>query len=112
MPREPGDRIIPKLIPVIRDTIIATKKGLAGHEKSVRRDATQEIIDKLGQGVADFYRPIVDKMLEGDAGNLSDEVRQFLENAKSGEHQEQAIGGLLFGPVASAVGTLISNELA
>src|SRR6266704_2113936 len=89
MAREPGDRIIPKLIPVIRDTI-----------------------DALGAGIADFYRPLVDKMLEQDDETLSPEVRTLLEQAKSGEHQEQAIAGLLMGGVSGALSTLLNNELA
>src|SRR5713101_1504214 len=112
MTREPGDRLIPKLIPVIRDTIIATKRGLAGHERDVRSAATQKVIDQAGHEIADLYRPLVDKLLAAGGDNLSFEVRQFLEDAKSGEHQTKAAAGLLMGPVSGALGTLISNEIA
>jgi len=111
MTRELGDKLIPKLIPAIRDAIITTKKGLASHEKEVKRQATQEVIDALGRGIADLYRPMVDKLLEQDSGSISPELRTIMEAARSGEHQEQAIAGLLLGPVAGAIGTLLNNEL-
>ena len=112
MTREPGDKLIPKLIPVIRDTIISTKKGLASHEKEVRRRATQDIIDALGHEVAELYRPLVDKILDADPGAISPEVREIMHAAKSGTHQGQALSGLLLGGISGAISTLISNETA
>lgn len=111
MAREPGDKLAPKLIHIISQTVIATKKGLAWHEKEVRRTATQEVIDGLGRGIAELYRPMVDKLLANDTGSLSPELQAIMHAAKSGDHQEQAIAGLLLGPVAGAIGTLLNNEL-
>lgn len=111
MTRQAGAKLAPVIARAVSDAVIYTKTRLASHEKEVRRRATQEVIDGLGRGIADFYRPVVDKLLDQDSGTLSPELRQIMEAAKSGEHQEQAIAGLLLGPVAGAIGTLLNNEL-
>src|SRR5258708_25584259 len=74
--------------------------------------ATQDVIDHAGREVADHYRPVIQKILDADDGNLDGDIRQFLEDAISGEHQLKAIGGLLMGAAGSTIGTLISNLLA
>jgi hypothetical protein len=109
MTREPGDKIIPKLIPVIRDTIIATKRGLASHEKRVRTESMQEIIDRMGHEMAEVARPIMSRMLAEQ--QLPDDVHEMLVKATSGEHQWQSTVLTVLGMTGatSALGTVISN---
>lgn len=107
-----GSKLGPKLAQLVSQTIIATKRGLIPHEHTVRTMATQAVIDHAGREIADLYRPIIELMLDMDDGNLHPHVREFLEQAKSGEHQLKAAAGLLMGPVQGAIGTLLSNELA
>ena len=107
-----GDKLGPKLVKLISDAIIATKRGLIPHEHAVRVSATQAVIDHAGHEIADLYRPIIDKMLALDDGSLDPDVRHFLEQAKSGEHQLKAAAGLLLGPVSGAISTFLNNELA
>ena len=112
MTRQPGDKVIPKMIPVIRDTIIATKKGLFWHDKEVQRLAKQEVVDRAGHEVADLYRPFIDKLIA--TGTLPDDVARHLESIGSGEHQWQALAGMAFGAsgASSAISTVLNNFLA
>jgi hypothetical protein len=112
MTREVGDKLLPKLIPILRDTIVSTKKDLASHERSVRKNATQDVIDAMGTEIADLFRPYMEQIITEAAGTVSPELLAHLKDAASGEHQAKAIGGLLMGPISGALGTLISNEIA
>lgn len=111
MTRQPGDKIIPKLIPVIRDTIIATKKGLASHEVNVRTTSTQTIIDRMGEELAEVIQPVFKRML--DRGELPDDLHAMVEKAASGKHQWQSSALTLLGisGATSALGTVISNYM-
>lgn len=107
-----GDKLGPKLSRLISQTIIATKRGLLPTEVRARAKASQQVIDDAGREVAEHYRPIVQLLLDVAGDELNPVVRQFLEDAMSGEHQLKAIGGLLMGPATSALSIIISNELA
>ncbi len=107
-----GDKVLPKLTHAVRDVMIATKKAMLPWEHHLRVKATQDIIDRIGLEVADHYGPLVDKILEADDGTLDPAVRTFLEDSRSGEHQLKAVTGLLMGSVQSAIGLILSNELA
>lgn len=107
-----GDKLGPKLAKLISETIVATKRALGPHEHRIRVKATQDVIDHAGREVAEHYRPIIRKILDADDGSLDADIRLFLEDAISGEHQLKAIGGLLMGPAGGTIGTFISNLLA
>jgi hypothetical protein len=107
-----GSKLGPKLARLISQTIIATKRGMLPTEHNLRVLATQTVIDNAGREVAEHYRPLIRKILDADTGSLNPDMRMFLEDAISGEHQLKAIGGLLMGPAAGTIGTFISNELA
>lgn len=107
-----GDKLIPKLVQAIRDTVIATKRGLAPLEHSIRVKATQDIIDKMGHEVAEHYGPIIDLMLSQDTADMHPAVRKLLEDSRSGDDQIKAMTGLLMGSVQGAIGVFLSNELA
>jgi hypothetical protein len=107
-----GDKLLPKITHAMRDVMIATKKAMLPWEHHIRVKATQDIIDRIGHEVADHYGPLVDKILEADNGTLDPAVRTFLEDSRSGEHQLKAVTGLLMGSVQSAIGLILSNELA
>jgi hypothetical protein len=107
-----GSKLGPKIAKLISQTIIATKRGMLPTEHNMRVMATQTVIDNAGREVAEHYRPVIRKILDADDGNLDADMRMFLEEAISGEHQLKAIGGLLMGPAGGTIGTFISNLLA
>jgi hypothetical protein len=110
--RQLGDKLMPKLISAIVQSVIATKKGLAGHEHMVRTGATQEIIDRMGHEAADHFAGLMARVLQQD--DMHPEMRSFLEKAASGDDQWQAAGQFLFQSpgVAGAFGQAISNAVA
>lgn len=110
--RQLGDKLLPRISDVVIKSVIAAKTGLFDSEHKLKVMAGQALIDKMGHEVADLYGPIVDLMLEKDDGTLHPAVRTVLEQARTGDDQMKAIGGLLMGPVSGALGTFISNELA
>lgn len=107
-----GDKLLPKIVHAVSQAVIATKRGLAPLEHYTRVRATQAIIDKIGHEVAEHYGPIADVLLEQDTSKTHPAVIQFLKDARTGEDQIKAIGGLLTGAGSSALGTFLSNELA
>lgn len=107
-----GDKLGPKIAKLVSESVIYTKRGLGSHERRVRAMATQDVIDQAGREVAEHYRPVVQKILDADDGSLDPDIKGFLEDAVSGEHQLKAIGGLLLGPAGGTIGTFISNLLA
>src|SRR5215472_4960688 len=107
-----GSKLGPKIARLVSEAIVATKRSLGPHEVRVRRQATQDVIDQAGREIAEHYRPLMRKILDADDGSLDPDVRQFIEDAISGEHQLKAIGGLVAGGVSSAIGLFLSNALA
>lgn len=107
-----GGKLGPKLVRLISQTVIATKRGLGPHEAAVRSKATQDVIDAAGREIAEHYTPLIRMMLDSSDVSVSPEIRAFLEDAISGEHQLKAIGGLIMGPFGSTIGTFISNLTA
>jgi SOS response regulatory protein OraA/RecX len=110
--RQLGDKLMPKLISAIVQSVIATKKGLAGHEHAVRTKATQEIIDRMGHEAADHFSGLMAKVLEQE--NMHPELRSFLGKAATGDDQWQAAGQFLFqtSGIAGAFGQSIANAIA
>jgi hypothetical protein len=107
-----GDKLLPKLVSAVRDTMISTKKAMLPWEHHIRVKATQDIIDKIGHEIADHYGPFIDKILEQDTSGLDPAVLKWLQDSRSGEDQLKAVSGLLMGSAQSAIGTFLSNELA
>lgn len=107
-----GEKLLPRIVHAVVQGIVHAKYNLANLEQHNRVKATQAIIDKIGHEVADHYGPIADILLAQDDGSLHPAVRAFLEDARTGEDQVKAIGGLLMGAGQSAIGTFLSNELA
>jgi hypothetical protein len=112
MTREPGDRIIPKLIPLIRDTIVATKRALGPHDQRVRRDAMQEVIDRAGREAASLYRPIIEAALASHGDNIHPLLEQHAHKMKSGEHQWEALLANAGFTAVGLFGSAINNLLA
>jgi hypothetical protein len=110
--RQLGDKLLPKISDVVVKSIIAAKTGLFDSEHKLRVMSGQALIDRMGHEIAELYGPIVDLMLERDDGKLHPAVRSVLEQARTGDDQMKAIGGLLMGPVSNAIGTFLSNEFA
>jgi len=107
-----GDKLGPKIAQLVSQTIVSTRRALGPHEVRIRRQATQDVIDQAGREVAEHYRPLIRKILDAEHVQIDEDVRLFLEDAISGEHQLKAIGGLLMGPAGGTIGTFISNLLA
>jgi hypothetical protein len=107
-----GDKLLPRISDVVIKSVIAAKTGLFDSEHRLRVGAGQALIDKMGHEIAELYGPIVDLMLERDDGTIHPAVRKVLEQARTGDDQMKAMGGLLMGPVSGAIGTFITNELA
>jgi hypothetical protein len=111
-PSQLGSKLAPKLVHVISETIVATKRKLLDTEHKARVHSMQEIIDRAGHEVADLYRPVWEEALSEQ--DMPDYVREHVEKIMSGTHQWQAIAGIAFGAsgAPSALSTIISNFLA
>lgn len=107
-----GDKLLPKVVQAVSQAIISTKRGLLPWDHYVRVKSTQDIIDRMGREVAEHWGPIAQQILDIDDGTLNPDVRTFMEDSISGEHQLKAITGLTMGAAQGAISTFISNELA
>lgn len=107
-----GGKLGPKIARLVSQTIVSTKRALGPHEAAVRRQATQDVIDQAGREVAEHYEPLIRMMLDTADDTLKPEVRAFLEESISGQHQLKAIGGLLMGPLGGTIGTFLNNLAA
>lgn len=107
-----GDKLLPKIISAVAQTIITVKHKLAPLDHHVRVKATWDVFSKIGEELAEHYGPLVDELLAGDTDTLHPAVRQWLDDTRSGTDQAKAISGFLIGGAQSALGTFISNELA
>lgn len=111
-PSKIGAKLGPKLVHLISQAIVTTKKGLLHTEHQARVLSMQEIIDRAGREVADLYRPLWEADLKSQ--DMPDHVRAHLEKIISGRHQWQAIAGIAFGAsgAANAFSQILSNYLA
>lgn len=110
--RDLGGKLGPRLVDLMAQATLATRRGLAGHEAKVRQASTQALIDRAGREVADLYRPLILAALEAHGDAIHPHLEQLLRSASSGRHQWQAIAGLAGGGAQSALSTLLSNALA
>lgn len=112
MTRDIGDKLGPKLSRLIADTVIATKKGLLPTEHKIRVKAIQDTIDRMGREFAAFHRPVLGQVLESP--DLSQETRDMLTSAASGEHQWQAVAGFALSTsgVGASLSSVINNDIA
>ena len=110
--REFGEKLLPKLIKAVSQSVIATKLGLTSHELNVRINSGQELIDRMGHEGADLYRGLMDEVLSQD--NIAPILRDFIERAASGDNQWQAAGEFIWtsGGISSAFGDVFANALA
>lgn len=110
--RKVGDKLGPKLVELVSQTVLSTKLKLLDTEHRARTISMQEIIDRAGHEIADLYRPVFEDMMRDQ--DMPDSVREHLGKALSGRHQWQAIAGLALGAggASSALGTVLSNYLA
>src|SRR5579859_379520 len=111
-PAQIGAKLGPKLVHIISETIVATKRKLLHTEHMARVGSMQEIIDRAGHEVADHNRDMLRTIL--DNSEMPDEIRTYLERAASGRHQWQALAGLAFNGsgASSALSTILNNFLA
>lgn len=111
-PSKIGAKLGPKLVHLISQAVISTKKGLLHTEHQARVLSMQEIIDRAGREVADLYRPIWEADFK--AQDMPPHVREHFEKIVSGRHQWQAIAGIAFGAsgAANAISQVLSNYLA
>lgn len=110
--RQPGDKLLPKIINAVAQTVITVRRNMMPLEHRAQVHATWEIFTKLGEELADHYGPMLDQMLGQDLSGINPAVVQWLKDTRSGEQQAKAISGILFGAGQSALQTFISNELA
>jgi hypothetical protein len=110
--RQAGDKLLPKIMAAVVQSVIATKTGLTGHEHAIRVNAGQELIDRMGHEHADLIAPFFRSLLTDET--QTPEVRAFIQAVTSGDHQWQAAAGfrVLAGGAASALGTIINDAIA
>jgi hypothetical protein len=111
-PSQLGSKLGPKLVHLISETIVATKRKLLDTEHQARVHSMQTIIDRAGSEIADLYRPVWEESLAET--DMPDYVREHMTKIMSGRHQWQAIAGAALGysGAGSSLGTIISNFLA
>lgn len=106
-----GNKLGPRLVQLVTQSVLATRAGLAPHEARVQAAGLQAVIDRMGEEHAAFVRPLTDALLARE--ELPEELRHSLGRAASGRHQweARALTGLLSGTASSALGTVLSNYL-
>lgn len=107
-----GSKLGPKLVSLISDTIVSTKRKLLDTEHRARVHSMQEIIDRAGREIADLYRPVLKEALQEQ--DLPQHIQDFVEKAMSGRHQWQAVAGMAIGSsgAGNTLSQIISNYLA
>ena len=107
-----GDKLGPRLVDLIVQAVIGTRRGLAPHEALVRKAASKALIDEAGREIADLYEPLLRDLLSRDS--VDPLLREHIAKAASGRHQWQAIAGLAIGASGggSAISQVMSNEIA
>jgi hypothetical protein len=110
--RQLGDKLLPKIISAVTQSIVSTKGQLTGHDVKVRAMAGQMLIDNIGHEIAEHWGPHAQRLLDADDGTLTPETRKLIEDSLTGDDQLKAITGLIMGPVSSAIGLILTNELA
>lgn len=107
-----GGKLAPKLVTIVSDTIVATKRKLLDTEHRARVHSMQEVIDRAGREIADLYRPVLKEALQEQ--DLPQHIQDFVEKAMSGRHQWQAVAGMAIGSsgAGNTLSQIISNYLA
>ena len=107
-----GDKLGPRLVQLVAQATVATRRGLAPHEAAVGQAAAQGIIDRMGREIAALYGPLIEAALANE--DLHPLAADILARAGSGKHQWQAVAGFAFGAsgVPGALATIMSNYLA
>lgn len=110
--RQLGDKLAPKLVKLISDTMISTKRGMLHTEHRARVLSGRTLIDQAGHEIADLYAPIVRDLIDHE--DTPEHVRDVLREMASGRHQWKAIGGLAIGSsgVTTAISTILNNFVA
>lgn len=107
-----GDRVGPRLAALVGKYVTAARSDHAPIEARIRQVATQKLIDKAGQEVADHLAEFVSAAIEANP-DMHPAVKGYLTRTASGKHQLQAIAGhLAMAGATSVLSTLLSNELA
>lgn len=106
-----GGKLGPRLVDLVSQSVIATRRGLAPHEAKTLAAGLQQTIDKMGEEHATFIKPITDALIA--RGELPPELAHSIGRAASGKHQweARALQGIVAGSAQSALGTVISNYL-
>ena len=107
-----GDKIGPKLSTMLSQAVVSTKVKLLPTEHKARVLSMQTIIDRMGMESAEVLRPFIDAVLDYHGEPLDEIVRNYLENAASGEDQVKALEGLFAGGAGNALSSVISNYSA
>jgi hypothetical protein len=110
--RELGHKLGPRLVDLMVKATLAARKGTAPLESRIMQTAIQALIDRAGHEVADLHAPLIQPLIDHEA--TSESTKEILRQVASGTHQWQALAGtrLVAGAGASAISTILSNELA
>jgi hypothetical protein len=107
-----GGKLGPKLVSLVSQSVVATKRQLAPTEHRIRVKAMQDVIDRAGLEVGEHFSGIINAALNHPANaNADPMLTDFLRDTASGEHQWKAISGAL-GIGQSLLGGTISNFVA
>lgn len=107
-----GDKLGPRLVELVTQGVIATRRALAPHEAHVHAMGLQRVIDRAGLEVADHHRELIQQILAAD-DDLPEWLADYLGRTASGHHQWQAITGVLgLTGITGGIGTIMTNYLA
>jgi hypothetical protein len=106
-----GDKVGPRLAHLIGQYVLAARRDHAPIEARIRQTATQALIDRAGQEVADLWRPLIDHALDSHDGDVHPVMAQHLARIRSGRHQWESIAGNLQMAGTSALSATLSNVL-
>lgn len=111
-PSEIGNKLGPRLVELISQTVAATHYKLLDTNVRARTMSSQAIIDRAGHEIADLFRPVMTEMLKDV--DLPDYLQEYIDKTLAGTHQWHSIAGMVanYSGGASALSTIMSNYLA
>jgi hypothetical protein len=104
-----GSKLGPKLVSLVSQSVISTKRGLFDTEHKLRVKSMQSIIDRMGIESAEVAAPFIARILAAHGDELDPLLRDYFETVAGGQDQMKSIEGLFFGGLGSALSQVVSN---
>jgi hypothetical protein len=110
--RDTGARIGPRLVDLVSQAVLITRRELGPHEARVRAAGTQQLIDRAGREAADLYRPIIAAALDAHGDRVHPLLAEHAGRISAGTHQWESLLGNASMAFGGSLMGVINNLLA